>query len=398
MTGNNGRLVALVAAVAVAAVAVGGALAYRQEPEAESATAEPLPGPSTPAPQTPRASTPAPPSATPSVKAPVTPPATPRTTPSRSPVNPVRVTVDPAKLVQGRAPQRPHLVGREVRGGGGGAVRIPGTESIMAIARLGNDAMAVVTKGKGTELLRIHPAKPTRHTPDVSSMISGEDGTVAYVAVRTGPNGEPLLGAVLYAETSGGIEKLAVPNAEVHLAGLANGRVYYRVHTEMTGPWKLYEWVPGAAAGKQVSTVPSASVVSGDGEIAASITSTDTARTCSTVTAVGTGKRLWKTCEDLVTGFTPDAATTLTVAAYGANGPAGLVRALETKSGKLIREWSGSFGLAVAEDDQHVLLHTGGGPIDGANGPTSAILRCDVTTGGCELATGLSSTAVAIGV
>ncbi|HEY0619086.1 MAG TPA: hypothetical protein VGD15_15900, partial [Kribbella sp.] len=202
MKQRNGRLIVVVAVVGVLAVVAGGVVASQRGPRfGSNSAAAPLAGqtPST----TPVAVTPTKtPSSTP----------TPTATPSSAPV---KVTLDLSKLPKGRDPQVPYLVGREVRGGAGDARKIPGTEQIQQIARRGNDVLAVVSKGTGTELLQLgYLGAATVRTPDVTTLVSTDDASrAAYGAVRTGSGGEALKGGIVYADaTSGDLRKLQVPN------------------------------------------------------------------------------------------------------------------------------------------------------------------------------------------
>ena len=118
MRNKNGRLIAVVASVAVAAVAIGAALAYRQGPQTAQADAAPLTSSPTPSP-----------SASPS---------TPASTPSASkPTAPVVTKLNISKLSQGREPQVPYLIGREVRSGSNYKVQIPGNGSVLSMGQLG---------------------------------------------------------------------------------------------------------------------------------------------------------------------------------------------------------------------------------------------------------------------
>src|SRR4051812_28904764 len=127
MRNNNGRLIAVVASVAVAAVAIGAALAYRQAPQTAQADAAPLtssPRPTTP---TPSAST-----------------STPAATPSAKPTASAVTKLNISKLPQGREPQVPYLIGREVRSGSNYTVQIPGKGSVLSMGQLGTSTLAVV--------------------------------------------------------------------------------------------------------------------------------------------------------------------------------------------------------------------------------------------------------------
>jgi hypothetical protein len=374
----NGRLVVLVAAVAVAAVAVGGVLAYRQGPRTEGEAAAPLSGASsTPATKTP--------SATPSAR-PSTRPSAPSSAPTST--GQTKITLNLGKLAAGREPQVPYLIGREVRGGAGPAIKVPGKDRILDVGRLDSVVLAVVLKGEGSELLKIRYDEVDR-VPGVTSLVTTDDqSAAAYAVARISSLGAEVKGGIVYAETGGSVRKLAMPDSwNVEVLAYAAGKVYFRGGDTRDGAWKLYEWTPGQARAV-VKESASPTAVSDNGLIAASVSLINDSGSCSAITEVATGKRFWRTCENIVTGFTPDGSTAVGGPAYGDGYCNTTQAALDAKTGRLIREWTACFHQAVAEDDQHLLLVSDavdGGGEDG-NGRRS-IIRCDITTGTCETAT-----------
>jgi hypothetical protein len=388
MKQKNGRLIVLVAAIAVLAVVTGGVIASQRGPQKGGNSAAPLAG------QTP----------TPVAKTPTATPSTPSATPSSTPSNaggPVKVSLNLSKLPRGRDPQVPYLVGREVRGGAGSPTKIPGTAQIQEVARVSDSVLAVVSKGAGTELLTILYDKVER-TPDVTSIVTTADSRYgAYATKKIGSDGGARVGSTVYATVSASdltvVKKLELPTRwEVSVIAYQDGKVYYRAYaTQNASTWQLYAWDPSESSATAVKTITSPTALSGNGEIAASMTTITDTGTCSAVTEVATGKRLWITCQNQVRGFTEDGAT-----AYGgpafADGYGDLsVSALDVKTARLIREWGGgpSFRQTVAEDDQHLLILADDGPDTKAS-----IIRCTVTTGDCELATPLATGELMIGV
>jgi hypothetical protein len=390
---KNGQLVALVASVAVAAVVIGGVLAYQHSPRVGTAEAAPLPGGPTPtAPSTT-------PVATPSFKPSSSltpPPSVPGKAPSSAPTGltgPTTVDLTVSKLPKGRAPQVPYLVGREVRGGSGSTARVPGSGEIIAVGRLDPYVLAIVTKGEGSELLRFDGGSTgIRHTAEVSSLVTTENqSAAAYAAARLSSLGVATKGGIVYAESGGSVQSLKVPNGwNVEVLAYANGKVYYRAGESEQGAWKLYAWTPGAAK-PVLQKVPSPTAVSPDGRVAASASLVNDAGSCSSVNEITTGKQLWRTCDNWIRGFTADGATALGDPANGEGYCFGEQAALDASGGKLLREWKGCFHQLKAEDDQHLLIvavASGGG---GDPGTKSAIIRCDITTGKCELATPITT-------
>ncbi|MEV8376779.1 hypothetical protein AB0P21_28820 [Kribbella sp. NPDC056861] len=398
---TNARLAVVVAAVGVAAVAIGGVLAYQQVPEVLGAAAAPLAASptSTPTPSNSPSRTPSAPPATP-LPTPAKPSGTPVTTPPHPGKVQLKVEVD--KLTKGRDPQLPYLVGREVLGGGGWSTKVPGSQSIQQVERIGNSVLVIVAKrpGKpGSELLKLDSSGEPERTDNVTSLLTTEGGTAAYVAERTDADGVPTGGGTIYYRTTEPVPplKLQVPAAGgngLKVVGLTD-KVYYRAQDGLSGPWKLFEWTPGDSTAKQVKTVDSPTRVSSDGAVVSSISSAAGGQTCSAVSLLDSGKRLWKSCEHLITGFSPDHSITIGLAGYGANTPPTKVQVHDTATGKLLREWTGSFGGAVAEDDQHILILAGVEKL-GGDWSKSSIIRCEVPTGSCEAAIGLTTSRLSI--
>jgi hypothetical protein len=384
MKQKNGRLIALVAAIAVAAVVTGGVIASQRGPQTGGNSAAPLAG------QTPTVA-----------KTPSTTPSSPTATPSATPSGngPVKVALKLSKLAKGRDPQVPYLVGREVRGGAGQPVKIPGKEQIQQIARQGDAVLAVVSKGLGNELLTIQNETVGR-TPDVTTLVTTADGEqAAYATKRIDSSSGGLQGSTVYATVSENglvtVKKLALPTRwEVRVIAYQDGKVYYSAYgTQNANTWQLYAWDPAKFSAVEVKTITSPTALSGNGEVAASLNVLNDSGTCSAVTEVATGKRFWKTCEYQVRGFTSDGRTAI----GGPSSPDGyadlMVAALDARTGVLLREWTGaSFRQTVAEDDQHFLILADDGPETKAS-----IVRCTITTGACELATPLASGELMIG-
>jgi hypothetical protein len=379
MRHTNRRLVIIVAVVAVAAVATGGALAYRQGPRT-AATADAVPlssSPATPTTVEPTTSTSAP---------------KPSTTASTS-SGPVKTTIDLQKLANGRAPQVTYLAGRTIRGGAGADIKVPGTTQIQEVARLRSSALAVVTKGYGTEMLTIDSnGNVTRRTPDVTQIATTEDGmAVAYVATRLKDTGEDMPGATLYVE-SDSVQKVTVPGIwNTTLLGYLNGKVYFDASTTQDGTSTLYEWTPGEPTATVIKSVPNAMAVSSAGT-AGSLTSIADQNSCSSLLTVPGGKRLWRSCDYQIVGFTPDGATAIAGPIYQDGYGNGIAAVLDAKKGTLLHEWSGVFRQWVPEDDQHLLLLA-----DTGEGTPASIVRCTISSGACELATPLAKGELLIG-
>ncbi|MFC6161306.1 hypothetical protein [Kribbella jiaozuonensis] len=381
---QNGRLVALVAAVAVAAIAGGGALAYRQGPQTAEAEAAPLSTSPSPVTSKPVTSKP-----TPSTSS------TPSSTPSST--GPLKTKIVLNKLPIGRAPQIAYLTGRTIRGGAGGDIKVPGTAEIQEVARLGSSGLAVVTKGYGTEMLTIDTdGKVIARTPDITQIVTTDDGNgAAYVGSRLKDTGEETGVTTFYAEQAQGqteVQKVTMPNIwNAALLGYLNGKVYFDASKTQDGTSTLYEWTPAQSKVITIDSVPSAMAVSSVGT-AGSLTTLADQNSCSSLLTVPAGKRLWRTCDYQIVGFTPDGATAIAGPIYQDGYGNGIAAVLDAKKGTLLHEWSGVFRQWVPEDDQHLLLLA-----DTGQETAASIIRCTVSTGACELATPLAKGALLIG-
>jgi len=389
MPNKNGRLVALVASTAVAAIVIGAAVAYRQGPQAAQADAAPLSGSPSPTPK---------PTLTPSAT-PVTTPKPPSSAPVTS-SGPTTITLNVAKLPKGRAPQMPYLIDRTVLGGAGYDTKIPGSGGVVSIGRLDSTVLAVVLTDDGTELVKLGPGDDVRHTPNVSSLVTAPDQSVAaYAAAGISSLGRATKGGTLYAENFGSVKSLKLPDVwNLQVLSYVGGKVYYRAGASESGGWKLYTWTPGATTPDLVKTVTSPTAVSDDGRLAASAQLINDGGSCSSVVEVASGKQLFRTCENMISDFTPDGSVAVGEPDYGEGYCSLKQTALDAHTGKVIREWKGCFHRTVAEDDQHFLfvaVASGGG---GDPGTKSAIIRCAIDTADCELATTITTDlALAVG-
>ncbi|GAB3813672.1 hypothetical protein [Kribbella italica] len=375
----NARLTVVVAVVAVAAVAGGGVLASRQGPQTSTADASPLGGQPSPSP-TPTPTTPKPPTKTPSV--------TPTTPPASKPgvAGPRTVAVSLAKLDQGRAPQLVHTLGRKVSGGPDQAFTAPGKDRIIAATQAGSSTYVLESREPDLVLVRTNNADESSEVRDVTTLVGAIDGSfAAFASQKQKTTGEQLAGSTLYAEDGGeGKYRLDLPDSwNIQVIAVAAGKVFYASTPREDGVPKLYTWVPGRSSATAVKGINSPTAVSADGALVAAAESIGGAGSCSNVTELATGKKLWRTCEYMVRGFTPDKSAFIAGPAYE-DGYASLSSwLLDGKTGVLLREWTGvSFRHVRAEDDQHLLMEVDDGP-----DTKGAIIRCTISSGDCERAT-----------
>lgn len=384
MRSRSGPLIAVVAAVAVAGVLAGGVIAARQGRTVQTvgSPAGPFPAGATTPPVSPTAKpTPSPPSSQPAA---------------------TKVKLALAKLPTGREPQVTHLRGREIRGGAGVPIKVPGKEQITAVGRIGSFGLAILadSQGFGLELVQVSdgPDGIVSRTPGVGSLVTSEDTrSAAYATQLTTKDGGSAKGGTVYFqfEGTGPSKSLKRPaDYDLQVLGVANRVVYFRASdNEIGNPWRLYRWNVDEARAVLMKEMGSATAVSSDGTLVTSLSAISDSGTCSAVMEVKTNRRRWRSCDYQLDGFTPDGRTVIAGPAMR-DGYADLTAAaLDSAAGHLIREWSGlSFRGTVAEDDGHLLMVADDGPETKA-----AIIRCSISSGQCELTTPLATGEIALG-
>ncbi|TWD81182.1 hypothetical protein FB561_2286 [Kribbella amoyensis] len=379
MRSPNAAVTATLAAVAVLAVVAGGVAADRRRPvDGPAAAAAPLPVPST---------------------TPTTVPMTPKPTAKpTAPTDTAKVKLDLAKLPTGRAPQLQYRLGRVVAGGTRGGVNsseramtIPGRKDILRAANRGGNLLAVLTDDSGrTELVRtgITEDRPGTPIPDVGSLVlSPDETTAAYATARSNPDNTRAKGSTVTWERDT-VRTLKRPNDwGSHVLAVTGDKIWFRADTDQNGTTSaLYVWDSASGDVERISGVRSPVGVDPTGALAADFVAGAAQNFCSTVTELPSGSRRWLTCDYAIAGFTPDTNTTIGTPDFRNGGADPLVVALDSADGKVRREWTGpQFRQAVAEDDDHLLLVA-----DSGEGTRGAIIRCTISTGGCELATPLT--------
>ncbi|GAA0570446.1 hypothetical protein HPO96_33300 [Kribbella sandramycini] len=354
---RNRALVAAVAAVAVAAVVGGGLLAGSRGPENRSgAAAAPL--------------------------AVTTPPASPVAT---------KVLIDATKLPTGRPPQVPYLRGRAVLGGVGGAVRLPGTTPVDAVAKVWSATLAMEVPNATTSNLVIVGDNGTvsKRLPGVDSLVSSADGNSS--AFATGGRYTGFDGGLVYFRTSDGtLQTLTHARArDIEVLAVLNRSVFLASRPEDGEVTTLHRWDVDARQATELPKILRPVAVSSDGALAAGLPVLTDSGLCSVVTDIETSRQKWRTCQYRLDTFSPGNAFVIGYPPT-AGGPYGetTLSTLDANDGTVSRTWLGpSLRNAVAEDDDHVLIewHDQAGPQS-----RSAVVRCTITTGRCELATPLS--------
>jgi hypothetical protein len=359
----------LLATVAVAAVLAGGVLAARRGPQTELGAAAPLAGAPKPAPVF---------------------------------SGPAIVKVDAPKLVAGDAPKVTYLRDRTVLGADGTAVQVPGRTEIIGVGRLQDAVLTVQLKSVTSASLVALDAsgKQIGQVAGVDSLVTRADGqAVAYAsggrfAPGTG-EGKPGPGIVYHQRSmTEPARQLPQPKSyDLTVLGVTDNTVYFR-SGGIEGAWDFYRWQVEEPKPTLIRTVRSPVAVSADGKLVAGLTSMNDSGMCTALMDATSGTQQWRTCEYQPIRFGPGS---FVISTPPGSSPYGfeLSAVLDVKTGNRLRQWTApTIRDAIAEDDDHVLLqwHDQQNPAS-----RSALVRCTVSSGACELATPLASGPLLIG-
>jgi hypothetical protein len=371
----NAKAMGLVASVAAAAVVVTTALVARQVPRltATDAPAAPIRNGAA--------------AATPSVPAASTrPAASPSATKPARPRRPVTQDLDPGSLGRGDAPRIPYVDEHTLIGGGHKA----SSKSAIAAGALADDGlMAVVAITDARTELQIFDSagRVTRRVPDVNRVRSSAGGGYsAYSTQKLDVNGGSVLKGSIVSwrdNKSDRTVQLSRPDDyDVRILGVNSERVYFSSRaSESTSASTLYEWWIKGGKASRMSHVRTPTALSANGSQAASLVSITDSGSCTEVLASYDGSGYWKTCDYQVDAFSPAGRTVLAGPAYRDGYADTYVAVLDNSDRKLLRKWKGvSVKQAAYEDEDHILLVA-------EKGSRGAIVRCSISTGGCELAT-----------
>jgi hypothetical protein len=372
------KLAGLVAGVSVAAVVAGALVAAQQTPTLAAASGggvNPIDSVSNPAPT---------PSTTPSK-----PPGTPTT--ATAPSGPVKLTLDLTKLKQGAATATSYVDGRTVHVGGT-KFTLPASDGpVWDIARTGSGALVLHSpKNDGKAVLTTWSGGSRGETVnDVSTVLSSADqSSSAYAVQPTTADGTELPRFTLTWRDNPSGEKYSLQRTGEHgpIVHAVQGSEVYFSASSKSEKQTLYKWTAGDDAPKPISAVPTPSAVSSNLQLAASIVSQANDGSCTALIDLASAKKRWSTCDYAVDELLGGSAFALGGPAYRDGYGAGLFAALDLKTGKAVREWSGGSAVTiistVMEDADHVLVLA-------EQGGRTAIARCAPKTGTCELATPL---------
>lgn len=379
--------VAAAAALVAIAVPIGlrvGDVMSGQEPIAP-ATTGPTPGPTETVP-----------TPTPDGTVPTTPEQSPPTTPTdtdnapNDPNESVEVTLDLQDLPTGDAPTAPYLDGSTVVAYGN-SIEVSGV--VDGVAPVFDGVYVAAAWDNGWPLTRYAADGSTQDLGTAQSwpVASVDDPNwVAYTTGETDQFGNPEGSAtiVLVNDETGQPSTVEVPGKSVEIKAVDDGTVYFTGG----GYASLQSWSAGDTRPEPVAgDIVNATAVSPDGNLVGRITRTvQDSKFCGAIVNLATGDETPEHCGTYfqVHGFSPGGRY-----AWADNGEglgASSVWIMDTQTGEVLREFtyaslrnSITFMDATFEDSDNLLIRAE------QNGGT-ALVRCGVTSGECELAAPLA--------
>jgi hypothetical protein len=182
---------------------------------------------------------------------------------------------------------------------------------------------------------------------------------------------------------------------DLEVLAVVGKTVYFHSARGTDVPWELYRWQVDKQTVTKVPAVASPTLLNTAGTIAAGFAVFNDSGMCTVLTDLASGQQKWRTCQYQLTRFSPSDKFVLAIPPGSEPYGDELTAALDSTTGDLLREWDAtSLRGAVAEDDDHVVLQW-----NDQAGPQSrsALVRCAVSTGACELATPLSTEPLFLG-
>ncbi|MFB6721040.1 hypothetical protein ACFCV3_12805 [Kribbella sp. NPDC056345] len=314
---------------------------------------------------------------------------TPSTTPSESaPSGAVKLTLDLTKLKQGAAPKTSYGDSRTMHVGGN-KLTLPASDGqVWEVARTGSNSALILHRPKddGKNVLTTW-SDGTRgdSVTDVSTVRSAADqATSAYGVQPTTADGAELPRFTLVWRDNPSGEEYSLQRTGEHgpiVHAVQGSEVYFSAFKGAKET--LYKWIAGEDAPKPINAVPMPSAVSSDLQFGASVVSTTDDGSCTTLVDIAAAAKRWGTCEYAIDEMLGGSSFALGGPAYRDGYGDGLFAAVDMRTGRAIREWSGGSKVAiistVMEDTDHVLVLA-------EQGGKTAIARCTPKTGTCELA------------
>jgi hypothetical protein len=181
------------------------------------------------------------------------------------------------------------------------------------------------------------------------------------------------------------------------VAAVRGDRVYFEASPGGSGPDIVLVWNSATGTVRTVRSALALHTLNNAGTVAGLSLGRSYATACSGLVDVATGSRRWQTCDHVLNDFTPD--DRLVIGAGTQRGDASVVptedgrlgpttAVFDAATGDIRTEWYGGPAISKArpEDDGHVLMVASDDQLD----PRTAIVRCAIRTGACELATPLT--------
>ncbi|GAA0583118.1 hypothetical protein HPO96_09025 [Kribbella sandramycini] len=308
---------------------------------------------------------------------------------SAKPPAPIQQTLDLTKLKQGSAPATAYVAGRTVHSGRT-QFDLPASDGLIwdvVHAGAGDALVHHSPQDDGKGALTIWAAGARGETiKDVNTVASSADRTSSAYAVQpTTADGAELSRFTLNWRDNGTGEVYSLDRTGEHgpIVHAVQGSEVYFSALSKSSKQTLYSWTAGDDTAKRISAVPAPSAVSTDLQLAASVVSVANDGSCTALVELGTAKKRWQTCTHAVDELPAKSTFALGGPAYRDGYGDGLFAALDLKTGKAVREWSGGSKVAImsttVEGPDHILA------LAEQNGQT-AIARCEPKTGACELA------------
>ncbi|GAB3920829.1 hypothetical protein GCM10029976_006950 [Kribbella albertanoniae] len=327
-----------------------------------------------------------------SVSKSVQPPSTTPSTPSTTPDGEIKQTIDLTKLKQGAAPTTSYVDGRTVHVGGTKFTLPASDGEVWDVARTGNGGALVLHRPNqnGNAVLTAWSGGTSGESiKDVSTVRSGDNlASSAYAVQPTNSEGTELPRFTLVWRDNPSGEKYSIERTGEHgpIVHAVQGSEVYFSALNKSEKQTLYKWIAGEDAPKPIAAVPTPSAVSSDLQLGASIVSTTDDGSCTALVEIASARKRWATCEYAIDELPAKSPYALGGPAYRDGYGDGLFAALDLRTGKAVREWSGGSKVAIIsttmEDADHVLVLA-------EQGDKTAIARCAPKTGTCELATPL---------
>jgi len=377
------RVVGGVAAAALVAIAVpvglqvGDAVTRtgRQIAPATGDTAPPSVGPTS---EPPRTTEPEPTATEPTATEP----------PEQSITGPTRVDIDFSTLPTGQPPLVPYLDGRTIFVLDS-SFDVAGDGSIGAFAAFDGGAHVFVSQEGIPEIVRVTADGTMRGLGHAAAtLIASRDlRWNAYATGETDNFGNVKRGIRLWLYgADGSTSTLELPEANgVRLIAVVDGTIYFRPERPDGSRQPLLSWTRGQDSPTVVPGSYEATAMSADGRFIAALTEVTDFGSCSQVVDRTSGSALWETCDHTVLGFSAGGEYAWAGPAYLDGYSLGELTLLDGQTGEVIRRLPSldndiDFMDATFEDADHLLIRA-------EQGGQTALVRCSVSAGDCELAT-----------